>query len=241
MADPFPLAGLGNHRGPLLQTKVDAVVDVVREAIITGRLMPGQHIGQLQLAQQLNVSATPIREAMRKLEAVGILNHEAHRGARVPVRDPTTASEIYQVRALLEGMAIEYTVRHISPAHLAEAEELAYHEMPAAVERGAADQDYTAFRSLNYQFHRLLLEASGLECLPDLAKTLWAAVPVATNMLVMVQLRPRMAVDEHVDIIRAVRAGDGGRARALVETHVDRSRQAYLTYLKLVAEFEDNT
>ena len=90
----------------LYLTKTDRVCAILREAIITAWLKPGDHIRQQDIADQLHISSTPVREALQKLQALGILLHTPHHGAQVPVPNRQTISEIFQVRAFLEVVSI---------------------------------------------------------------------------------------------------------------------------------------
>jgi DNA-binding GntR family transcriptional regulator len=225
------LAAKTSMADALQLTKPDLVCATLREAIISGVFEPGEHIGQQELAEQLNVSATPVREALRKLEALSILTYEPHRGARVTRSDARTAEEIYRVRGLLEGLAVEKAASSIGERELEELEQLAADTM-ALVPQGKVDAEgLIGFRKANYEFHKALCNASGMAVVPEIVENLWARVPVPTELFIVIGTRARSAAEEHIQIMEAVRNRDGSRARCMMEVHIDNARIAYVAYL----------
>ncbi|MFQ5854067.1 MAG: GntR family transcriptional regulator [Anaerolineae bacterium] len=212
-------------------TKPDLVCATLREAIISGRLSPGEHIGQQELAERLGVSATPVREALRKLEALGIVTYAPHRGSRVSVCDRQTAEEIYRVRSVLEGLAVQEAVNNITENELERLDKLAFEVMPRLMEQGMHTQNFVDMRKANYEFHKVLCGASRMTVIPEIVENLWARAAIPDDLFIVVSDRARMAVEEHVEVMQAIRAGDGDKARRLMETHIDNARLAYLAYL----------
>ena len=100
----------------MYKSKKDLVVDVIREAILSGELEPGARLLQEDLAERLQVSSTPVREALRQLESEGILQSSPNRGVRVTEVDFGAVREIYQIRAELEALATRCAAPRLTPA-----------------------------------------------------------------------------------------------------------------------------
>jgi DNA-binding GntR family transcriptional regulator len=222
--------------GLLHLTKTEVVSTILREAIITGRLKPGDHIRQQELAELLNVSPTPVREALYKLVALGILEYEAHHGAQVPIPSKHAIDEIFQVRVMLEGMAIKETVKYIDDTTLAKLEDLALSELPMLLEESLATKNLIPYRVANYQFHKKIYTASEMEVIPTLIDTLWARSVVQAGVFFFDECRISNANAEHARILEALQAKEGERASEVLRQHVDATRTCYLNYLDQVEQ-----
>jgi len=215
----------------LYLTKTDRVCAVLREAIITAWLKPGDHIRQQDIADQLNLSPTPVREALQKLQALGILLHTPHHGAQVPVPNRQTISEIFLVRAYLEGIAIVDSIDRIDHDTLEKLEYLAKNEMPQNLDEGFQINDFTPYRKANYEFHKLIYTSSSMEVIPELIDNLWARSVVPDKLYQFDCLRIKNASEEHGRIVKAIEAKDVERARKTLEEHVNLTRSCYLRFL----------
>src|SRR5262245_32026138 len=100
------------------KSKKDIVVEVIREAILSGELEPGARLMKDDLTERLQVSSTPVREALRQLETEGILQSSPNRGVRVAEVDLRAVSEIYLIRADLEALATRQAAPNLRPAEL---------------------------------------------------------------------------------------------------------------------------
>lgn len=105
-------------------TKKDWAVEALRKAIITGEYWPGQRVRQDEVAERLSISLTPVREAFSQLEVEGIITRAPHKGARVAQVSTERAREIYRIRSVLEGLAIELAVPNVPKSDLARLERL---------------------------------------------------------------------------------------------------------------------
>lgn len=214
-------------------TKTDAVVAYLREAIITSRLQPGDRIGQLELAEQLNISPTPVREALRKLEAQGILNYLPHHGVQVAIPTRQVIDEIYKVRAFLEGLAVEHTVQNIDADTLECLNELARNLLPQLLEESLGNGIFTPWKIANYNLHRSIYASSRLATIPEMIDNLWARSVAPDELFVFDSTRVQDAAQEHVQILDAMNKGDGNLARRLIQEHVELTRTSYLKFLSL--------
>jgi DNA-binding GntR family transcriptional regulator len=141
---------------PPEQMKRDVAADILRDAITSGRLAPGLHLGHQELAQLLNLSATPIREALSILETEGLVIQRPHRGAIVTPLDRDELLELYALRPALEALAIRHAVPELTDGDIEALGEL--------LERmDAFDSLSPEFLALDGEFHARIYRASGVE------------------------------------------------------------------------------
>jgi DNA-binding GntR family transcriptional regulator len=190
------------------------VKDVLAERIIEGHYKPGARLVETQIARELGVSQAPVREALRDLESVGIVESFAFRGARV--RQPTRAQliEAFPVRAALESLAASEAATRITDAQLDQLEKL-IKQMESAAEHGKAHQQAIA----NAQFHALIVQAAQNSTLERLwaflepsARTYLTAAKSGVNLT-------KLAV-RHRKILRPLRNRDSEGAAAAMREHL---------------------
>ncbi|HUA70980.1 MAG TPA: GntR family transcriptional regulator [Solirubrobacteraceae bacterium] len=194
---------------------VDQVYQAIRERITSGSLPRGARVHQEDLAEELGVSRTPVREALRRLAAEGLVEMRTNRGARVADVDQAGMRVSYEARTVIEPGA----------ARLAAGRRL---EGPLARMRAAVAAQRRSLRSVersfeaNREFHLALAEASGNEFLVQFAERLWVARIGATIYERQVETQERMLLDvrEHEQILEAIEAGDGRRAESLTRRHL---------------------
>jgi len=145
------------------------VADVIVDAIAGGTLRPGQRLVETELARQLQVSRVPLREALKTLEAQGILESEPHRGARVAEFDEAKIDHICEARVALERLAL----RSAMHAYRRQPERIArLDQIIAIMERAAEQLDWAAISKADLAFHREICATSG----NDIVVTLWEAL-----------------------------------------------------------------
>ncbi len=142
-----------------MRQAAEHAADAIRESILAGRIPAGARIAELDLARQLSVSRTPIREALSRLAAEGLVELSPNRGARVSSWTPEELREIFEVRLRLEPYAVRQAVPLLSEADLAELGELA--QSMLAVGRPGRDQAVAEIVELNRRFHGLLIARGG--------------------------------------------------------------------------------
>lgn len=135
-------------------SKSQLVYDHLLEAVVGGRLAPGEslHIGRI--AEETGVSLIPVREAMRRLQSEGVIVSEHHRGARVAEITPSTYHDIMQTQAVLEALAVSLSAPHLTAADIAHAREL-NREMDEAQQAG----DFHGYNEGSLEFHHILQSA----------------------------------------------------------------------------------
>jgi DNA-binding GntR family transcriptional regulator len=194
---------------------VDQVYTAIRERISSGSLPRGARVHQEDLAEELGVSRTPVREALRRLAAEGLVEMRTNRGARVADVDQSGMRESYEARTVIEPGAARLAAARRLPEPLA--------RMRAAVvaQRRSLRNVQRSFEA-NREFHLALAAASGNEFLVQFAERLWVARIGETIYERQVQTQERMLLDvrEHEQIIEAIEAGDARRAESLARRHL---------------------
>jgi DNA-binding GntR family transcriptional regulator len=208
---PFEAAGMTPpSRGDTAHVYVR---EAIRMAILNGQLVGGSRLVQSDLATQLRVSTTPVREALRDLASEGLIRIDAHRGAVVSELDEDDLAEVYQIRRRLEPMAIEMAMPRLTDEVLERASEL--HEAMSAAPNSAA------WVQLNRQFHMTIYEVSNQHRLVALIRSLQDAsvMAISTRLLRRADVRTT-ANDEHGQLLEALRDRDLERATAIILHHV---------------------
>ncbi len=187
----------------------------LREEIVSGRLAPGSELQEVALAESLGVSRAPIREALGRLAAEGLVTIRPRRGAVVRALSAEEFLEGYQVREALEVMAVRLAVPRLTRDDIATMQRL-IDEMAALAE---AD-DVQGFFDANAAFHQLFFDVAGNRMLAEMYRQLRAQID--RHQLRSVELRGdiRRSVAEHKAIQRALRDGDVERAAHLVSEHI---------------------
>lgn len=191
----------------------------VRELILGGELTAGTRLGETELAERLGVSRTPVREALGRLAAEGLVELVPNRGARVASWSVAELEGVFELRATLEPRLTALAVPRASTADVEELDRLAR----AMVEAGAG-QDLDALVPLNRAFHDRLI---ALADHPALAAALAGAVHppiVLRNFHAYDDASLRRSLAHHVEIVAAVRAGDPAWARAVMTAHIHNAR-----------------
>ena len=158
-------------------TKADDIALVIEEAIVSGELEPGTVLRQEQLSEQFNVSRTPIREALRRLAALGLVSFVPNRGVRVRTISREELHEAFMVRAELEALATEVAAAKMTPEDLAELEEAEQHfatisKELRAREPGEARRSITGdWVRANHAFHDVIYRVADLPLVEQLAKS----------------------------------------------------------------------
>jgi DNA-binding GntR family transcriptional regulator len=198
----------------------------VRELILRGDLPAGARLGEVELAERLGVSRTPVREALTRLAAEGLVEIVPNRGARVSRWTVSELEGVFDLRSALEPRLTAFAVPRAEPADLAVLEDLAAAMLE--IGRPGPDQDLDALVPLNRRFHDRLVVIAGR---PTLAAALAGAIHTP------IQLRNLHAYDDasllrslahHVEIVAAIRAGDPTWAQAVMTAHIHNARAVML-------------
>jgi len=180
-----------------------------------GKLAPGTHLDEIELAKRFGVSRTPIREALSLLAGEGVVEIRPRRGAVVADITPQRLVEMFEVMAELEAMCTRLAARRISPAELAELEQA--HE---GCRDAAQKLDSDGYFYANEHFHHSIYSASHNSFLSDQAHALQRRLRPYRRLQLRVRNRLAKSFEEHQAVLDALRDGDADRAVAAIRSHV---------------------
>ncbi len=199
----------------------DEAFHALRDAVIDGRLAPGQWLRQEALAQELGVSQMPVREALKRLVAEGLAERIPYRGVRVVEFTPEDIVDMFTVRLVLESLAVRFATPRVDDEALA-ALRANLEEAVRYVDTAQMDRR----RALNTEFHLAISRASGHRFLARQIESLWnwfPSVMLYEGMRRQEALSPaRLAREneEHWAILHAIEQRDAGRAEAEMRQHI---------------------
>lgn len=215
------LARLGTL-GTKESTKSENLTAYLIEAIVEGELPSGSKISEPDLSRRLGVSRGPLREALMRIEALGLIERVPHVGARVIELTLNRLVELYAVREALEGMAARLAARHITLDEVAALEALLQAHRDHIVNVDGASYFH---QQGNFDFHYRIIQASRngqLKLL--LCDELYHLLRMYRYQSPRNRSAPQEALQEHMGILRAIRQGDEELAELLMRRHISGSR-----------------
>lgn len=194
------------------------VADYLRAAILEGRIAPGERIRQEDVAARFGASRLPVREALRMLEAEGLTEHEANKGARVPRLSRHEVDVIYQMRERLEPLALTESIPHLGEAEIERLE-----EVRARIEENT---DMAAFLALDREFHLLTYTGCRIDPLTSMVTRLWNSTQHYRRAFMALSGPSRMWVvnAEHRLLLDAIERRDTVDAERYLSGHIRRTR-----------------
>lgn len=191
------------------------VFQEIREDILKGKFKENEELREATLGKELGVSRTPVREALRQLELEGLVHIIPNKGAYVTGITEKDVHDIYMTRSMLEGLCARWAAEHISEEQIQEMEEVLllteYH-----LDRGNAEQ----LAELDGKFHEVLYDASQSRILRHILSDFHKYVQVARKRSVKKEDRAKKSLEEHREILNALRTGDANRAEELAHIHI---------------------
>ena len=191
------------------------VFQEIREDILKGKFKENEELREATLGKELGVSRTPVREALRQLELEGLVHIIPNKGAYVTGITEKDVHDIYMTRSMLEGLCARWAAEHISEEQIQEMEEVLllteYH-----LDRGNAEQ----LAELDGKFHEVLYDASQSRILRHIFSDFHKYVQVARKRSVKKEDRAKKSLEEHREILNALRTGDADRAEELAHIHI---------------------
>lgn len=185
------------------------------QAIVQGRVPPGQHLSEQPIADAIGVSRISVRDAVRHLEAAGLVNIYPHRGAYTVRLDPQDIEEIFSLRTSLEVLAIRLVARNASRTDLARLEDVV--DKMRTIETG--DDRYSGAQA-DAEFHSILMEVSGHSRAYDAWKRMNAQITMAVYQAASFYEAIGSLADRHVAIIETLRTGDTEQAEEAIVAHI---------------------
>jgi len=190
--------------------------------ILDSAFPPGFRLSERELAAALSVSRTPVREALRRLVEEGIVTHEPGRGYRVASICPEQALHLFVFRETIEALAVRLVCEQGDPAVIPELE--------ATIEAARAAADAGSLKDLiraNQNFHFILAKASGNPYVVMTFAKLQAHIAVMMGRSLAWPRRPAKTIQEHAQILAAIREGNARQAQRLMRLHIRRAYRAY--------------
>lgn len=204
----------------------DLVFEALREAIVNGTLAPGERLMEVQLAEELGVSRTPVREAIRRLELEGYVVMVPRKGAYVASMSAKDVADVFEIRAALEGLAAELAAERITEEELEELERR-LHFVALRVEQG----DLERLVEADTEFHDLLYRASRNQRLVQILGNLREQIQRFRTASLATPGRMQETLEEHKRIVEAVAGRNAALARRLAEEHIENAENRMLQFL----------
>jgi DNA-binding GntR family transcriptional regulator len=199
----------------------DEVAAQLRERIFAGVLAPGMFLDEVQLAEQLKISRTPLREALKVLTAEGLVRHEPRRGCFVNEVTEKDLDEIFPVIALLEGRCAYEAALHASDGDLE-----ALEEMHQKLARHAKARRINEYYATNLAIHEAIIALAGNRWLAGVIGDLRKILKLARQQQLHAPGRLDQSLSEHLAVFAALKARDAEGAEAAMRTHLTRQRTA---------------
>jgi len=196
----------------------ERIVDFIKDSVVSGRLKPGERVPEQEIAENLGISRTPIREAFRQLESEGFISVTPRKGAVVSPITDKDVSEFYAIKSLLEGFAARTACPKLAQKDIKKLESL-----NAQMARCAEKNDVKGFFKLDNQFHDIFLKACGNEKLCAMVYQLVQQFERFRVTALSVPGRMNDSVRQHRDIIEAFRDSNVALVESLVMANAEKS------------------
>ena len=202
----------------------EMVFESLREAIILGRLKPGERLMEIQLAEEMGVSRTPVREAIRKLELEGFVVMVPRKGAYVAGVSVKDIADVFEVRSALEGLAAGLAAERITEGEM--------EELEMAILQISGEEDILTVFKGDAAFHEIIYKASRNQRLTQIITHLQEQINRFRLTSLSVPGRLKIAVDEHKKIVEAISDRNAELANALASEHMENAEQNLLNAIR---------
>ncbi len=217
-ATPAPSRAAARAVAPTAAPASQRVADYLRDAILGGQIGPGERVRQEDVAERFGASRLPVREALRMLEAEGLIEHETNKGARVPRLDMHEVDVIYQMRERLEPLALSESIPHLTAVDLSRLDHI-----QTQIEMSS---DVARFLELDRELHLLTYAGCHTEQLTTMVTRLWNSTQQHRRAFVSSTGPGRMWVinAEHRLLLDAIERRDTTDAERYLSGHIRRTR-----------------
>jgi DNA-binding GntR family transcriptional regulator len=209
----------------------DSAVDGVRGLILRGEYAPGARLGEMELADALGVSRTPVREALRQLAAEGLVELVPNKGARVVAWTADELEQVFELRAQIEGLAAHQAAQRATDEQI---ERLAGLAGAHAEATAARDRDLERVYELNAAFHGGIAAAAGGATLQGVLGGLVHTVVLHRTLHTFDDAAMERSSRHHLEIVEAIRARDGLWAESVMRSHLLAARAELLGPRRIV-------
>lgn len=204
----------------------DVVFNALRESILHGELQPGARLIEVDLAEQLGVSRTPIREAIHKLEQEGLVKMLPRRGARVASISEKNVHDVLEVREALESLAAELAVARITAQ-----EKIRLRQAEAEFTACIGEKNLAVIAQKDEAFHDIIYQATGNQKLQLVISNLREQMYRFRLEYIKDEKSRKLLVEEHRAIADAIIKGDAELAKSILEAHIQNQEDAILSNL----------
>jgi DNA-binding GntR family transcriptional regulator len=209
------------------------VYQQLRRKLLRGDLAPDSQLDERQLAEELGVSRTPLREAISQLVKEGIVEHRPFRGNFVRTFSAKQVNDLYEVRKALESLAMRLAIRKLSQEHLEQIRTI-LDEVQEALDRG----DIAAYTEADRRFHQAILQITGNEPLVESLNRLAAQIQMVRILANRDPAVVERTAQERPRILAALEARDADTAAHLMEEHIDGVRRSIVAQLEALEQAE---
>lgn len=219
---------LGLAKRPPPRSREDFVYEALKEAILGGSLPPGQTLSQVHIAEQLGVSASPVRTAVSRLAAEGLMVSEPHRSPRVSGLSKESLEEILIIRMHLEELAAQLAIPRLTKSHLME-----LHSLMQDMKEALDAHDNHRYGVLNKEFHLRMYKACQYPLLYDMIRDLWDKSDMcrSRSMFSLVPGLAEVSHAEHLQLLELIEANLTDSAVVLLKAHKTGAREMFLDHI----------
>jgi len=226
---------LRDDHPPLNRSAGEAAADLIRRAILDGTLGPGQRLTEERLARDLKISRTPVREALRVLQAEGLVESAPYQGSTVRSYAISDLDDMYQLRALLEGHAARRAAQRVDDEGI--------ETLRASCERlvalgDATDENVAEIVEENLFFHTSILELAGSERLMEMVRKVIELPLVYKSYHWYSPNQKRLSEHAHEQLVHVLAAHDADRAELIMRGHVYDGRDVLIAHMQSIADGE---
>ncbi|WP_227763956.1 GntR family transcriptional regulator [Zhaonella formicivorans] len=209
----------------------EIVFETMREAIISGQLKPGERLMEVQLAEEMGVSRTPVREAIRKLELEGFVVMVPRKGAYVADISTKDIADVFEIRAALEALAAGLAAERITDEELEELQRIL-----VKVSKSAESHDLENLIQVDTEFHDVLYKASRNERLVQIISNLREQIQRFRSTTLAAPGRMKDALEEHKKIVDAISERNVALAAQLAQEHIENAENSMLEAIRKITE-----
>lgn len=204
-------------RVPKIKREVltERIASTLRKGIIEGKFMPGERLQEIWLSQQLGVSRPPLREALRMLEKEGMVEIISQKGARVKDLTPKDIESIYELRSVLDSLAVKLAIPNLQERDIANLEKM-FLQMKIYVKK----KDFSSYQKLNSDFHSLFYQKSCNEWLCNVHEGLMKHIMRLRSFSLSMSERIDESYREHLRIFEAAKKKNMIEAEEAMKRHI---------------------
>lgn len=205
----------------------EIVFETMREAIISGQLRPGERLMEAQLAEEMGVSRTPVREAIRKLELEGFVVMIARKGAYVADLSTKDIADVFEIRSALEALAAGLAAERITDEEMEDLQRIL-----VKVSESAESHDLEALINVDTEFHDVLYKASRNNRLVQIISNLREQIQRFRSTTLASPGRMKNALEEHKKIVDAISERNVALAMQLAQEHIENAENSMMESIR---------